>query len=517
MRGTLGRYGAAVGSGILLALARPPADFGLLALIALVPLFVAWRDTSVRRHAALAFVAGCAYYVGLVSWTWYFGAVAIVPLVALLAAYWAATGAVIGWFASRGFRSPWLTAALWILFEYVMARAPLEGFSWGEVGYAFHDVGIARDLASVGGLPLLSFLAVAINALLADLVRRGPQAQLTRTDTLRALAGVVAVMVGAGVVLAVRPDITPTGELRVAILQGNDKNRDLTAAEKDARYLPTSHFELAAQVQDPVDLIIFPESSMDADPRIDPELARQLAAVAREHDAWVLTNAVVDAPDGRAVNLNLLYGPDGELQDTYAKRHLVPYGEYVKFRDQLEWTGAPDEIPRDFMPGDRSGVFEIAGHEVATVICFESAFGYEIRPLVADEGAETIVVSTNNRSYRRSANSAQHVALGQIRAAETGRPVVHAAISGISALIDSDGRVLARTELFERTVLQGAVITTTGETLYVRFGDWIILVALLGVAGCLGTAAWLRRRSRSVDSDTESEPVAALAPTGDRG
>ena len=231
----------------------------------------------------------------------------------------------------------------------------------------------------------------------------------------------------------------------------------------------------------------------------------------------MLTNAVVDAPDGRAVNLNLLYGPDGELQDTYAKRHLVPYGEYVKFRDQLEWTGAPDEIPRDFVPGDRSGVFEIAGHEVATVICFESAFGYEIRPLVADDGAEAIVVSTNNRSYRRSANSAQHVAIGQIRAAETGRPIVQAAISGISALIDADGRVLAETELFERTVLQGAVTTMTGETLYVRFGEWIVAVALLVVACSVAAAASRLRRPGSVDSDTESEPVATLAPTGDRG
>ena len=157
--------------------------------------------------------------------------------------------------------------------------------------------------------------------------------------------------------LPLRPDITPTGTLRVAILQGNDKNRDLTQAEKDAALPPDrATSSSSAQVRDPVDLIIFPESSMDEDPRTDAVLARQLAAVAREHDAWVLTNAVVDAPDGRAVNLNLLYGPDGELQDTYAKRHLVPFGEYVKFRDQLGWTGAPDEIPRDFVPGDRTRV-----------------------------------------------------------------------------------------------------------------------------------------------------------------
>src|SRR4029077_14891450 len=106
-----------------------------------------------------------------------------------------------------------------------------------------------------------------------------------------------------------------------------------------------------------------------------------------------------------------------------------------------------DKIPRDFEPGRTPGNFEIAGHKVATVICFESAFGYQVRPLV-HAGAQVIVVSTNNRSYERSANSAQHVAIGQMRPAETGRPLVQAAISGISAVIDADGRVTTRTGLF---------------------------------------------------------------------
>src|SRR4029453_6343113 len=153
-----------------------------------------------------------------------------------------------------------------------------------------------------------------------------------------------------------------------------------------------------------------------------------------------------------------------------------------------------DRVARDFAPGDERGVFPIAGFDVATVICFESAFGYEIRPLVRD-GADVIVVSTNNRSYRRSANSAQHVAIGTIRAAETGRPVVQAAISGISALIDASGHEQAHTELFERTVLQGSIEATRGTTLYVRFGDWVVWASLLALAGCVIAHVVSRRRS----------------------
>jgi apolipoprotein N-acyltransferase len=509
-RSRLRRAGLAAASGALLALARPPFDLGFLALVALVPLFVAWRDSGPRGRAAFAFAAGVVYYGIVVSWAWYFGAIAIVPLVAALAVYWAAVGAAVGWFARRGMRSPWLTAAVWVLAEAAVARFPLEGFSWGEVGYALHDVAIARDLASIGGVLLVSFLVVAWNGLLADLVIP-PQPALA----LRAASGLLVIVMGTGAVVVARPQPIPAGTLRVAILQGNDKNRDLTEAEEAARYLPRNHFELAEEVTDPVDLIILPESSLDEDPRTDDELERGLQKIATDHDAWVLANAVADAPDGRAINLNILYGPDGELQGTYAKRHLVPYGERVPFRDVLDdFIGALDRIPRDFAPGDETGRFDIAGLDVATVICFESAFGYEVRPLVRD-GAEVIVVSTNNRSYRRSANSAQHLAIGQMRAAETGRPVVQAAISGISAYIDASGRIHGETELFERTRLQGDVTAMRGTTLYVRFGDWIVWASLATVVACIAIDL-LRRRRRSVDSLSHAEAVSARSATGDR-
>jgi apolipoprotein N-acyltransferase len=282
-------------------------------------------------------------------------------------------------------------------------------------------------------------------------------------------------------------------------LQGNDKNRDLTDAEKDAEYLTQSHLGLAAQVQDPADLIIFPESSLSEDPLVDQPTRDSLVAVAQVHDSWVLGNTVADAPDGRAINLNMMFNPDGTLQGTYAKRHLVPFGERVPFRSFLERiVPAVNQVPRDFKPGDTAGEFVVAGHDVATVICFESAFGYQVRALVRD-GADVIVVSTNNRSYRRSANSAQHIAISQMRAAETGRPVVQAAISGQSAFIDADGRVLARTSLFDRTVLQRSVVTTRGDTWYVRFGDWIVFGSVIAVAGA-GVAGVLRRRRVSLES-----------------
>ena len=167
-------------------------------------------------------------------------------------------------------------------------------------------------------------------------------------------------------------------------------------------------------------------------------------------------------------------------------------------RDRLTWIKELEQIPRDFAPGSEPGLFDVAGQRVGTLICFESAFGPQVSDLVRG-GANLLVVSTNNRSYRRSANSAQHVAIAQMRAAETGRPVLHASISGITAVVDADGDIVASTAHFERTALTGRVEATEGKTFYVRFGDWAVLGSLLLVGASALRAVALRRR-RSVDS-----------------
>ncbi len=502
---TVARATAAIASGALLALSRPPFDLGPLACVALVPLFVAWRGRTTRTAAALAFLAGVVYYATLCAWIWYFGTVAIVPFTTAVAAYWAAAAAVIAWLAARSVTNPWLTAAVWVCADAVVARWPFGGFSWGEVGYAFHNVVPARAVASVGGVTFVTFLAVALNALLADLIGE----ERSVGAYLRAQAGIaaIALIVVASTVTRAQP--RPAGMLHVALVQGNDQNRDLTDAEMQADYLPDSHFQLAQQITDPVDLIVFPESSMntwtDADPRTDPHVHGNLVAIAQAHHAWVLANATVAVPpDGNKLwNLDVLFSPAGAVAGTYTKRHLVPFGERVPFRAALEHLvgAALSQVPRDFEPGNSPGIFTVAGVRIATVICFESAFGYQVRPLVRD-GAHVVVLSTNNRSYRRSANSAQHLAIGQMRAAETGRPVIQSAISGITAVIDADGVVHDRTHLFDRTLVQTTVEGTSGETPYVRYGEWATQGSFAGVAVAVGfvLVGVRRRRKASLDS-----------------
>jgi len=436
-----------------------------------------------------------AFFGVLVSWTRYFGFVAYIPFVAVLTAWWALAGAAVGWLDRRRGSGPPVVAAVWVLAEAGRGHFPFGGFSWGEIGYAFHDVAVARSLAGWGGHLLVSFAAVATSGYLLDALSawRSRRPRGARG----AAAGITAILVVTAGAHLLLPSPRPTGRLRVALVQGNDKNRDLTPAEVADRYLPRNHLRLAGEIHPTVDLIVFPESSLDADPRTDAGLDGALVATAKAHDAGLLAGGNTDAPGGRLYNTAFYYQPDGRFPAVYRKRHLVPFGEYVPWRSELSFISALRAIPRDFAPGRRGTLFPVAGRKVGTLICFDSAFSSLARDYAA-HGAEALVVMTNNRSYRRSANSAQHLAIGQLRAAETGRPLLQAAVSGISGIVDGSGRLRSKTPLFSATVLVGEVTTTTGRTPYVALGPWVLVVAGAIVAGGArpGKPARARRRLR---------------------
>jgi apolipoprotein N-acyltransferase len=176
--------------------------------------------------------------------------------------------------------------------------------------------------------------------------------------------------------------------------------------------------------------------------------------------------------------------------DRYDKTHLVPFGEYVPFRSRLGWIDAIDQVPVDRTPGASTHLLSSPGlPPFATPICFENSFPSITRAIVA-EGAGFVVVPVNNASYGFTAASAQHLQMSQMRAIETGRWYVNAAISGISAFVDPSGRIVASADLFERDILRHTIRASDRRTWYVRLGEWLPWLAL----GFLAVAFAIPRR-----------------------
>lgn len=468
-----GRLVAAAVSGCALTAAFPPLDQRWVALIALVPLFFALRGASARAGASLGLVAGAAFFSVLLYWISYFGFAAFLALVVAQTAFLVVFGAL----AARACR----TVAgrivgvplLWAGLEVARARYPIGGFSWGVIGYTQHSGGSLLPLARVGGVVLLGLAIVLVNALIVEAL------------TSRLVGTAVCVLAIGAVVLL--PGLLPlgiagraAGTLDVAAVQGNVPRERFTGLGRRGRVGPEdftivdNHLrETQLLLSQPrPDLIVWPENTFDRDPRTNPEMLRPVVTLLGRIGAPLLAGAILDAGD-RFTNTNLLIDPDGTIGQRYDKIHLVPFGEYVPWRFFRSLVPALDrEVPTDGIPGKKPVVFRVGAARVGTLICFESTYPELARSLARD-GAQVLIVTTNNASFGTSPAAREHLAMSQMRAVETGRAVVHAAISGISAVIQPDGTITQESRLFTPALLRARLPLATGETPYARYGSGI--------------------------------------------
>jgi len=489
-------------SGLLISLANPPLDAGPLAFVGFVPLLWSLGDAGPRRGGVLGLVFGLVYWGVLLSWLLPFGVIAWLPLVLTQSAYTMLFGFLTPmlWRSGGPLRAAVGAAALWTAIDWARGTWPVGGFTWGMLGNTQHADGFLLPLASVTGVWGLTFVVVLVNALVLAALRRA-------RARWRVSAGLAAVALGAVLAPALIPWATATGRsLEVAVVQGSvplalAHDRLLQTAAVGESHIRL-HRELAAR---PPDLAIWPENALAGDPAIDVRLGRDVSDSIRSVGAPTLVGAIRRAPEDRFYNQVLLYSGEGHIAGRYTKNHLVPFGEYIPFRAVLGWTERYRRGNANLAPGREITVFRVDGVEVGTPICFENVFPDLFRRFVA-KGAGLVVVSTNDSSFLFSPASREHVIMSQLRAAETGRWVVHAAISGQSAVVDPRGRVVARTGLFERTILRATVPSSTARTFYVRWGDWFPWAC--GIAALVALAAAAIRGRRG---------TAGAPPAGEKG
>ena len=443
-------------------------DLGLLlAPVAPALLLVALRGLTPGRAAWVGFIAGWLAHAALLHWAYvvtvtYGHAPVIAGLLAPfgMALYIAPFIAGFAWVAAllaqRGLANPFLLAAAWVTFEWLRSWV-LTGFTWGGIGYGLHATSLAWELGSRVGVAGLTFTAVAIGAGFAS------GGRWTRAA---AGAGLVLVWTSA---FAATLQFTPsaaTPRIRVAALQGNIDQGQKWSREAFEETLLAYEDLTRRAAADRAQLIVWPETAVPASLAY-PELRDRIASLAREVRTPLIVGAVgidFDA-NGEPIafyDSAFVFSHEGALLDRYDKTHLVPFGEYLPLRPLLGRfiravaTGA---TANDVTPGRRVRAIDVplANGETIRVgipICYELIFPDLVRGF-ADDGAQLLVGITNDAWYGRTGSPYQFLAMTALRSAETRLPGVRAANTGVSALIDSEGRVRAKTRIFERDLVVG--------------------------------------------------------------
>jgi apolipoprotein N-acyltransferase len=501
-------------AGVLLGLAFPPVGAWPLAVVAVAALSLLCRGATAGQGAGLGFAFGMSFFVVLLRWLHVVGWDAVVGLSALEALFLMPVGIGFAWTTGRRGWPLW-QAAIWVAAEALRARVPLGGLPWGRLAFAQADAPFAR-LAAIGGMPLISFAVALAGCLLAAAL-----VQL-RARCLRGALLPVAILAAVGCLgWAVPLHSGGADTVTVAVVQGNVPRAGYdTAAQQQvvfANHLEATH-ALAAAVREGrsphPDLVIWPENSSDLDPFEEPMVSFRITAAVDDIGAPTLIGAVLDGGPRYVRNAGIVWNPNQGPGEIYVKRHPVPFGEYLPMRRLVTKLIARfSRVPRDFQPGPRAGLLQMGSTHLGELICFEVAYDNLVHDVVRG-GGRVLVVQTNNATYGHTGQPEQQLEITRLRAIETGRAVVVAATSGISAVINPAGHVVRQSKEFTREVIVRQVPLRAGRTTAMRLGAWPELVlVMLGV----GSIVMCRPRNSRMPRRRRTTVVSGFIRRGPRG
>lgn len=432
-------YGWALASGLLLAWAFPTFHLYPLAWVALVPLLASTIGLSAKVAAARFFAAGWLFHTIVLQWLmaniFWAGGWAVVGqqgICMALGGYWALLGSLWCWINQRwpGARAAWLFAACWISMEWLQARL-FTGFAWAALGYSQGPDLWFAQVASLGGVILVSGILVLVSALIAQGLR-DPRRRWSRI----AIAGViVAASHGIGYTL-LGPEAPANTTYAAGLYQSNYSQQMKWDPDFQDEMLDLAFTQTAAVLErEPAQVFVWPEALIMDDFR-KPEVLTALQAFAGSTQTPLFAGAVrVEA--GKSYNSSVLMRPDGTYE-WYDKIKLAPFGEYIPLESWLSFMESFGAAG-----GQTSGVehkvLEAGGKKLGPLICFEVLFS----PLASQcraLGADYLVVITNLGWFGLSNVLGQELELARFRAIENRLPLVQCANSGVSGVFDAYGR-----------------------------------------------------------------------------
>lgn len=503
-----GRVALAGAGGLLLALAFPNTSLVPLLVPALIALLAA-LDGAPTRHAALAGGAfGFVFWLGTIPWigftvhtfggvSWPLAVLAVGLSALILTPPFAALGALVG--LARPSTAAGLALvfpAAWVVQEGIRVYL-FGGFPWALLCYPLAGMPELIQTASIGSALLTSGLVAAV----AGLIYAGIS---DRDRSLRAVWTLSALVLVCGTALfgrgrpAATPAPGPLPRLHVGIVQPNTSQAQRWTAEvRDRLYreLVDQTATLVAVSRPRPDVVLWPESASPYSWPWSPGYRQDLVARAQQLGTGILLSTVwTERPqddDAPFYNAALLVGPAGPVLPPYFKLRLVPFGEYVPLSSILSRIRPISRaVPSSFSPGTEARPIPWAGRRLGGAVCYEVVYPWILRAQ-ARAGADVLFTLTNDAWYGTGGAQAQHWQAAVFRAVETGRPLVRAAITGISGYVLPDGRSYPILDAGKRGAFTVTLDGSVRETLYVStVGDGFLWVCAAGVG-----LAILRRRA----------------------
>ncbi|MFJ3406901.1 apolipoprotein N-acyltransferase [Promicromonospora sp. NPDC090134] len=550
----------AVAGGLVLWSAFPDAGVWPAAFVAVAVLYWALGRDNAWWNLLIGFLFGVSFFLPHLWWAHESTETAPwIALSALEALFIGGFGVLWTWvrrarfLRRRGWRLAAAFAVLFVAVEQWRAEIPFGGFPWGRLAWTMAGTPTGRA-AWLGGTVAVSLLVAFAGALLAlavaGLVRAVRTARAARvspaeqparvagnrTVTVRSSVGRSVGALALGVAVAVVPlvlplptsanagpvetpegqqvydagsDLAEDGQLWAGAVQGNVGEPGLGAFANRAEVL-NNHLEgtyvLAEDFAGELDVVLWPENGSDLDPQTAPDVARGLDAASTAVGAPILVGAQEFPETGGRYNVSLLWQAGQGVIGRYAKQHPAPFGEYIPLRSILRlFSDQVDRVTTDMIPGVNPPYVDVPSrlgqdaYRLGTIICFEVAYDEIIRDAV-QEGAQVLVIPTNNASFGFTAESTQQLAMSRLQAITTGRAAVQISTVGVSGVITPDGTVVRDTELFTADQFVVDLPLRSSITPAVAAGywpGWIVggLAFALVVAGVVGGIG-ARRRAR---------------------
>ena len=491
----------AIIAGLLYFLSFPPYDFWYLIFPALYLFY--YSLLSSKKSFLSGFIFGCVAYGVILLGIQSIGLEAWIPLTFLMGLMYGVFSKLFSYLNVKSGNNFFVLLAALAVFDLIRAYFPFGGFPWGfpstvlltgpidsplffEVPLTFRNFGPTGSSLLLQSLPLVIALGV--------FSKSKPKNYLK--DYSIFLLIIFTIFISNYVVNDYQNTQLETSELNITIVQGNSpcpgaKNRCSNERQK----IYDSHLAQTQSLEGNFDLVVWPESStgFNNDPGVHSRVQNDVSTQALRLDSYFLIGGDRPVQKEYFENYGIFINREGEIVDQYLKQHPVPFGEYIPFRKYLDWIPPLALVPRDMIRGDGQKIFMVNDTKISTVISFEGSFQRYIRNSVLD-GAELVVILTNQASYGESGMSDQFILMSRANAISNERPIVHAAITGKSAFIDHNGKVISKTELFETTTLNEKLEARQTETPYSKYGNYLNYIFII-----FGALTFVRRFIRPVD------------------